>query len=62
MYVTTTLAILLTAYKKLYHLKDFKIPKRKFAQELENDLIYALVIMCNGDAEIAKKLIYKNTS
>lgn len=62
MYVTMTLAILLTEYKKLKTLQGYKIPKRKFAQELENDLIYALVILCDGDKEKAKKLIYRNTS
>lgn len=62
MYVTMTLAILLAEYKKLKKLQGYKIPKRKFAQELENDLLYALVILCNGDKETAKRIIYRNTS
>lgn len=62
MYVTMTLAVLLFAYKKMNKLQGYKIPKRKFAQALENDLIYALVILCNGDKAIARKMIYKNTS
>jgi hypothetical protein len=62
MYATMTLAILLAEYKKMFNLKGFKIPKRRFAQELENDLIYSLILACKGDAEIAKKLIYKNSS
>lgn len=62
MYVTMTLAILLTEYKKLKKLGGFKIPKKKFAQELENDIIYALVILCKGDKKTAERIIYRNTS
>lgn len=62
MYVTMTVAILLAEYKKQENLSGFKIPKRKFAQELENDILYNFVILCKGDAEIAKKLIYHNSS
>ena len=42
--------------------RGFKIPKRKLAQELENDLIYAVVIACNGNANLAKQIIYRNSS
>lgn len=62
MYVTMVVAILLAEYKKQKKLSGFKIPKRKFAQELENDILYNFVILCKGDAEMAKKLIYPNTS
>lgn len=62
MYATMTVAILIAEYKRINKLKGFKIPKRRFALELENDLIFAVVIACKGDANIAKKLIYRNTS
>ena len=62
MYVTMTVAILLAEYKKLRNLTGYKIPKRRFAQELENDIIYNLVLMCNGDPLIAKQLIYPNST
>ena len=62
MYVTMTLAILLTEYKKLKNLVGYKMPKRKFAQALENDLIYALVVPCKGDKKTAERIIYRNTS
>jgi len=62
MYVTMIVAILLAEYKKQNKLSGFKIPKKKFAQELENDILYNFVILCKGDAEMAKKLIYSNTS
>lgn len=62
MYVTMTVAILLAEYKKQRKLSGFKIPKRKFAQALENDILYNFVILCKGDAEVARKLIYPNSS
>lgn len=62
MNATMTLAILIAEYKRINNLKGFKIPKRKFAQELENDLIFAVVLACNGDANLAKKMIYRNSS
>ena len=62
MYVTMTVAILLTEYKKLRKLTGYKIPKRKFAQELENDMLYNFVLQCNGDPAIAKRLIYPNST
>ncbi len=62
MYVTMTAAILLAHYKKDKELKGYKIAKRKFAQDLERDIIYNIVLMCNGDAEKAKQILYQNTS
>jgi hypothetical protein len=62
MYVTMIVAILLAEYKKQKKLSGFKIPKKKFAQELENDILYSFVVLCKGDPAIAKKLIYPNTS
>jgi hypothetical protein len=51
-------AIPLTEYKKSGKLTGYKIPKRKFAQELENDIPYNFVLLCDGDPAIAKRLIY----
>ncbi len=62
MYVTMTVAILLAEYKKLRKLKGYKIPKRKFAQELENDILYNFVLLCKGNPAIAKRLIYPNST
>jgi hypothetical protein len=62
MYVTMTVAVLLAEYKRIKNLKGFKIPKQKFAQELENNILYNFVLLCNGDPTIAKKLIYPNSS
>ena len=62
MYVTMTVAVLLAEYKKIRKLIGYKIPKRKFAQELENDILYNFVLLCKGDPSIAKRLIYPNST
>jgi hypothetical protein len=62
MYVTMTTAILLAHYKKLKELTGYKIAKRKFAQDLERNIIYNIVLLCNGDAQKAEQLLYLNTS
>ena len=62
MYVTMIVAIVLTEYKKIKKLTGYKIPKRKFAQELENDILYNFVLLCKGDPSIAKRLIYPNST
>ncbi len=55
LYLTLILAILLTVYKKLNQLKGYKIPRLKFAQELEANIIEQIVILCGGDpAKIPK--------
>ncbi len=46
---------------KIRKLTGYKIPKRKFAQELENDILYNFVLMWKRDHAIAKKLIYPNS-
>lgn len=49
LYMTLILAILIIAYKKLNKLSGFKIPKQKFANELEADIIKEIVILCEGE-------------
>lgn len=62
LYVTMTAAILILHYKKQNDLKGFKIVKQKFAQDLERDIIYNLVIICDGNPKKAKKILYPNSS
>ena len=52
MYITLTLAIFLTVYKKLNKLKGFKIAKLKFAQELEAEIIKDIVILSGGNPQL----------
>lgn len=62
LYVTMTAAILLLHYKRQRKLKGFKLVRLKFAQELERDMIYNIVIICNGDPEKARKLLFPNST
>lgn len=48
-YMTMILATLIIAYKKLNHMKGFKIPKLRFEIELENEIIKEIVLLCGGD-------------
>ena len=57
MYVTMTAAILLLEYKQLKKLKSYKLTKQKFAYDLERDIIYNIVIMCDGNEMQAKKML-----
>jgi hypothetical protein len=52
LYVTMIAAILLAAYKKINHLKGFKIAKQKFEQELETAILKNLIIICGGNPEL----------
>lgn len=52
MYITLTLAIFLTVYKKLNKLRGFKIAKLKFAQELETEIIKDIVLLCGGNPQL----------
>ncbi len=46
MYMTLIITILLTVYKKLNNLKGYKIPKLKFANELEILIMKDIVLKC----------------
>ena len=62
LYVTMTAAILLLHYRRQRKLKGFKLVRLKFAQELERDMIYNIVIICDGDPEKARKLLFHNST
>lgn len=51
LYITMILAILLTVYKYYNKLKGYKIPKIKFAFELEEELIKQIVLISGGDPD-----------
>jgi hypothetical protein len=61
MYVTMIVAILLEQYKKLNKINGYKIAKKRFAQDLETDIIYNLVILCGGDPKKAKSMLHKKS-
>lgn len=56
LYLTLIMAILLTVYKKLNKIKGYKIPRLKFAQELEANILEQIVIICGGDPSKIPKL------
>lgn len=51
MYMTLITAILITVYKKLNGLKGYKIPKLRFAHELETLIMKDIVIKCGGNPD-----------
>lgn len=57
LYLTLILSILLSVYKNLNNLSGYKIPKIKFANELEKNLITQIVILCDGNPEKVPKLM-----
>ena len=57
MYMTLITAILLTVYKKLNDLKGYKIPKLKFAHELEVLIIKDIVLKCGGNPDKFNEII-----
>lgn len=62
LYVTMIASILLTAYKKLNHLNGYKIPKLKFSNELENEIVKELIRLCGGNPEKLKEILLCNSS
>jgi len=62
LYVTMIAAILLLAYKKVNHLNGYKIPKQKFANELETEMLKQLIILCGGDPERLNEILLYNTT
>lgn len=57
MYMTLITAILLIVYKKLNDLKGYKMPKLKFAQELEVLIIKDIVEKCGGNPNKVNQIL-----
>ena len=51
LYTTLIVSMLILAYRQLNGLKGYKIVKLQFANELEEDLIREVVILCGGNPE-----------
>lgn len=62
LYVTMIASILLTAYKKLNRLTGYKIPKLKFSNELENEIVKELIRLYGGNPEKLNQILLCNTS
>ena len=59
MYITMIACILLEQYKKVNNIKGYKIAKKRFAQDLERDIIYHIAILCGASPLKAKSMLYK---
>ncbi|WP_235819431.1 transposase [Flavobacterium oreochromis] len=59
MYMTLITVILLTVYKKLNQLKGYKIPKLKFANELEVLIMKDIVLKCGGNPDKINDIMNK---
>jgi hypothetical protein len=50
-YMTLIASILLLTYIKLNKLKGYKIPRIKFCNELQNEILYDIITHCGGNPE-----------
>lgn len=62
LYATMITAVLLTAFKKTKNLEGYKIPKQKFENELEIEIVKELVILCDGNPNKLNEILLCNTS
>jgi len=49
--LTLITAILIIAYKRLNNIDGYKITKLEMANDLENDLIAQIVVLCGGNPQ-----------
>ena len=57
LYMTLIAAILITVYKKNNKLSGYKIPKIKFIQELEREILMDIIERCGGDPLLINSFI-----
>jgi hypothetical protein len=57
-YVTLIAAMMVLVYRKLNGLAGFKIPKLRFALELQTEIIKEIVKQCNGNPELVETLFH----
>lgn len=62
LYVTMIAAVLLAAFKRANNLNGYKIPKMKFANELDVEIVKQLITMCGGNPEKLNEFLLCNTS
>ena len=61
LYVTLIAAILIIVYKKTNALKGYKIMKQRFVQDMEKLVAIDLVILCDGNPEKAKEILFNSS-
>lgn len=58
LYMTLMTAILLLIYKEINKIAGYKMAKRQFVSELDNEILKIIIIACNGDPDKLTKIEY----
>ena len=58
LYMTLITAILLLVYKELNNIKGYKMAKREFVSEIDDEILKIIIIACNGDPDKLSKIEY----
>lgn len=58
LYMTLITAMLLLIYKKINNIKGYKMAKRQFVSELDNEILKIIIIACNGDPDKLNRIKY----
>jgi hypothetical protein len=58
LYMTLIIAILLLVYKELNNIKGYKMAKREFVSEIDDEILKIIIIACNGDPDKLSKIEY----
>jgi hypothetical protein len=56
LYMTLITAMLLLIYKEINNVKGYKMAKRKFVSELDNEILKIIIIACNGNPDKLDKI------
>lgn len=56
LYMTLITAMLLLVYKELNNMKGYKMAKRKFVSEIDNEILKIIIIACNGNPDKLSKI------
>lgn len=58
LYMTLITAMLLLLYKEINNIKGFKMAKRQFISELDNEILKIIIIACNGNPDKLNSIEY----
>ena len=58
LYMTLMTAMLLLIYKEVNKIAGYKMAKRQFVSELDNEILKIIIIACNGDPDKLTKIEY----
>ena len=58
LFMTLITAMLLLIYKQMNQIKGYKIAKRKFVRELDDEILKVIIIACKGDPNLLTQIKY----